>query len=433
MKNDMIHNELAAVEPAGRTRSTRRRWVVLGAVVAIAAAGGGWALTHKTVKKDDPAGPKKAEVMELSPSDSVLIASNELRLALPVSGSLMALNQATVKSKVAGEVVETPLAEGMRVARGQVVVRLDTADLRARMNTQQATLDDATARLALARKNQESNLALLKQKFISQNAVDTAQNSVEVAEATRKSAAEQLDIARRAVDDAVVRSPIDGIISKRFVQPGEKAAPDMPLFAVVNLKQLILEAQVPASEIPKVTIGQKVDFTVEGFAGRPFTGRVTRINPAAEAGSRAITVYVAVENADGALRSGMFAKGGITLQTAAPLPLLPLAALRQQNGKPMVLKIEDGKVIAQPVRLGLRNDDDGFVQVEEGLAAGSRVIVARLDNVKSGSQVRLPGIAATAPPPTPEATPAATPAIAPAAAPAASPAATPVAAPAAKG
>ncbi|MBC7575466.1 MAG: efflux RND transporter periplasmic adaptor subunit [Herminiimonas sp.] len=425
MKNDLIETELAAAEPAGDTRSTRRRWIIIGAVVAIAAAGGGWALTHKPAKKEDPDAPKKAEVMELSPSDSVLIASRELQVALPVSGSLMALNQATVKSKVAGEVIETPLAEGMRVARGQIVVRLDTADLRARMNTQQATLDDARARLALARKNQESNLTLLKQKFISQNAVDTAQNSVEVAEATQKSAAAQLDIARRAVDDAVVRAPIDGIISKRFVQPGEKAAPDMPLFAIVNLQRLILEAQVPASEIPKVAIGQKVDFTVEGFAGRPFAGRVVRINPAAEAGSRAITVYVAVDNADGALRSGMFAKGGITLQTAAPLPLLPLAALRQQNGKPMVLKVEDGKVVAQPVRLGLRNDDEGFVQVEKGLAAGDRVIVARLDNVKSGSRVRLPGTAATATPSAPAAAPVPDPATA--------PATTPVAAPAAKG
>lgn len=409
----MTLNQLAAGGPSGESamRARRRRWPIVAAVLVLAAgAGGGYLFTHsgssKPAEKPDAAGIKKAEIMELSPNDTAVIESRSLRIALPVSGSLNALSQATVKSKVAGEVMETPFAEGMQVRRGQVVVRLDTADLRARMATQQATLDDARARLALARKNQDNNLALLKQKFISQNAVDTAQNSVEVAEATVKSALSQLDIARRAVDDATVRAPIDGIISKRMVQPGEKAAPDMPMFSIVSLRQMVLEAQVPASEIPRIATGQQVDFTVEGFAGRPFSGKVVRINPAADAGSRAITVYVAVDNNDGALKSGMFAKGGITLQIAAPLPLLPLSALRQQNGAPMVLRIEGDRVVAQPVRLGLRNDDEGMVQIADGLAAGSRVIVARLDNVRNGSRIRLPRAAAGVVSPAPAASPA---------------------------
>ncbi|MBC7513590.1 MAG: efflux RND transporter periplasmic adaptor subunit [Herminiimonas sp.] len=350
-------------------------------------------LTHPsaTTKTPDLAAQKKATVMELSAGDTVLIEARELRIVLPVSGSLTALRQATVKSKVAADVRETPLAEGMPVARGQIVVRLDGADLAARLATQQAAQDDAKARLALARKNRENNLALLQQKFISQNAVDTAQNSVELAEAAVKSAASQLDIARRAIDDAVVRSPIDGIISKRFVQAGEKASPDMPLFSVVSLKEMVLEAQVPASEIPKVSVGQSVGFTVEGFGNTTFAGRVARINPAAEAGSRAITVYVAVDNPNGMLKSGMFAKGGITLQQAPPLPLLPMAALRNLNGKPAVYMLQGRTIVAQPVTPGLRNEDEGQVQITAGLAPGSRVLIVPLDNVKVGGTVRLPG------------------------------------------
>ena len=410
MKNDMPLDQLALPSKTGR----HRRWLLIGAVVVllIAGAGGAWMATQGGKKKPDAAAAKKADVLELAPSDTMVVDARELKIILPISGSLAALNQATVKSKVAAEVRETPLAEGMRVTRGQVVVQLDAADLRARLMTQQAAQDDARARLALARKNQENNLALLKQKFISQNAVDTAANSVELAEATLKSAESQLDIARRAVNDAVVRSPIDGIISKRYVQPGEKASPDMPLFAVVNLQQLILEAAVPASLIPKVAPGQQVGFGVEGFGNRAFTGRVARINPAAESGSRAIMVYIAVDNSDGALKSGMFAKGGITLEKAAPQPLVPTTALRQQNGAPMVLRIEGRKIVAQPVTLGLRNDDEGLVQVVSGLPAGSRVVVVRLDNVKNGSEIRLPGDVVKVPTPVPapvSATPPATP------------------------
>lgn len=389
MKNDITLDQLATPRNTGR----RRRWLIIGAgaVLLIASATGAWMATQGGKKKPDASAVKKIEILELAPSDTMVVVARELKIMLPISGSLAALNQATVKSKVAAEVRATPLAEGMPVTRGQVVVQLDAADLGARLMTQQAAQDDAKARLALARKNQENNLALLKRNFISQNVVDTAANSVELAEASLKSAESLLDIARRAVNDAVVRSPIDGIISKRYVQPGEKAAPDMPLFAVVNLQKLILEAAVPASLIPKVAAGQQVGFAVEGFGTRAFTGRVARINPAAESSSRAIMVYIAVDNADGALKSGMFAKGGITLETAAPQPVLPTSALRQLNGAPMVMRIDGRKIVAQPVTLGMRNDDEGLVQIASGLAAGSRVLVVRLDNVKNGSEVRLPG------------------------------------------
>jgi RND family efflux transporter MFP subunit len=366
----------------------------VGGVLLLAIAGGIWMTIHTrnlaAAAIADVKSQKKVDVYELSSSDFARIEARELRLTLPVSGTLNALRQATVKSKVAAEVRETLAQEGVRVQRGQVIVRLDTADLQARLATQQAAQEEARAKLALAQKNHATNQMLLKQKFISQNAFDTAQNSVELAQANAKSADSQLDIARRALDDAVVRAPIDGIISKRFVQPGEKAAPDMPLFSMVDLAQLILEAQVPASEIPRVQVGQEAVFNVDGYQGRNFNGRVTRINPMTEAGTRAMTVYIAVDNVDGALRAGMFAKGGITIEKSAALPLLPLAALRTENDAVVVYKIENNKVTSQAVKLGLRNEDEGFAVAAAGLSQGDRVLVVKLDGVKPGGTVSLP-------------------------------------------
>lgn len=388
MKNDL------PIEHAGRATSpARRRWILSGAVLVIAlgAAGAFFTMRGGEKKHVDEKLAAKVEIMELAPGDVVRIEARDLQVQLPVSGALTALHQATVKSKVAGEVRETPIPEGMQVRRGDIVVRLDGADLKARVGAQQAAVEDARARLALARKNQDNNAALLKQKFISQNAVDTAENSVELALAAVKSANAQLDIARRALDDAVVRSPIDGIVSKRFVQPGEKASPDMPLFAVVDLSQLILEAQVPASEIPRVAIAQSVSFTVDGFGTRSFSGKVSRINPAAETGSRAITVYVAVANADHALKSGMFANGGITLEKTAMVPVLPVGALHEKNGATTVYRVDGGKVVEQPVRVGLRSVDEGLVEVAAGLPIGAQVLAVTLEGVKPGTPIRLPG------------------------------------------
>lgn len=391
-----MKNELQFAQQIHPARRYKRWLKPVAGLLIVVVAGGVWMAMRPintaaaTAAATDTKAAKKADILELAAGDIAAIEARELRVTLPVSGTLAAQSQATVKSKVAAEVRDTPVPEGIKVVRGQVIVRLDTADLQARLLTAQAAQEEANARLALAKKNHDSNLALLQQKYISQNAFDTAQNSVELAQAGLKSAESQLDIARRAMDDAVVRAPIDGIISKRFVQPGEKASPDMPLFAIVNLTQLILEAQVPASEIPRVKAGQEVEFSVEGFQGRKFIGKVARINPAAEAGSRAMTVYIAVDNADGALKGGMFAKGGITLEKSAVMPLLPLVALRSENGADVAYKIEGKKIVAQSVKLGLRNEDEGLVEVASGLAEGDRVLAVKLDGVKPGREIKLP-------------------------------------------
>lgn len=384
----------AQAQPTGR----RRRWKKPAAgLLIVLLAGGGWAFMQKPkastaataqagAGKD---GPPKVDVYELSNGDVSAVQARELRLNLPLSGSLTPHEQATVKSKVSGVVLETTVQEGMNVAAGQVIARLDAADQRARVAQQQAALDEATARLSLARKNNANSQALLKQNYISQNSYDTTQNSVELAQASVKAMAAQLELARIALADSVIRAPLAGVVSKRHLQAGEKAAPDMPMFTIVNLRQLTLEAQVPAAEVPRVKVGQEVRFRVDGYQQRDFAGKVARISPTTEPGSRSMLVYISVDNGDAALRGGMFAKGSITTDRSAPSPLVPIAALRGEQGRQLVWKIEGNKVVAQPVTLGMRNEDEGMVQVTAGLVQGASVIVARLDGVKPGNKVRI--------------------------------------------
>ena len=381
-------------------RNNRWRTPVIGALV-LALGGGAWyamqakkAATPVVAQAKD--GKPKVEVYELSQGDVAAVEARALSVNLPLAGSLAPLAQATVKSEASGVVLESSLREGMPVTRGQVLARLDAADQNARLAQQQAALDEANARLALATKNNLNSQALLKQNFISQNAYDTVQNSVALAQATVKAARAQLDLARNGVNHTVIRAPLSGVISKRHVQPGEKLAPDMPVATIVDLKQLTLEAQVPASEIPRVKVGQQVQFKVDGFEGRTFEGKVARISPTAEMGSRAMMVYVAVNNADSALSAGMFAKGAITTQKSAVMPIVPIAALRTDKGVDVVYKIEGGKVLSQPVRLGLRNDDEGIVEVTDGLAGGAQVLLGKLEGVVPGVKVRLPGAPAGA-------------------------------------
>lgn len=373
-----------------------------GAYVAMQSKGKGPAAPANAAQGGPDKGPPKVDVYELASTDVATIGARELALALPLSGSLIPLTQATVKSKVSGVVLDTSVQEGMNVAAGQVIARLDQADLSARLAQSQAALDEANARLGLARKNSANNQALLKQNYISQSAYDTTQNSVDLAQASVKSAQAQVDIARIALNDTLIRAPLAGVVSKRHVQAGEKVSPDMPVFTIVNLSQLTLEAQVPAAEIPRIKVGQDVQFKVDGYNGRSFTGKVARINPTTEAGSRAMLVYISVANSDGALRGGMFAKGSIITDKSEVLPLVPVVALRDDPkapaGQQHVFIVDAGKVVQRPVKLGMRNDDDGMAAVTEGLAAGERVITAKLDGVKPGQKVKMAGEAAPAAP-----------------------------------
>jgi len=376
------------------TPPRRRTKVVALTLLAVALAGAGaYALTHRAAAPVQAAAAPaaaKETVHELSVRDIARIEARPLAVTLPVTGSLMPLSQATVKSKVSGIVLSTAVQEGMDVKAGQVIAQLDPAEARARVAQQQAVLAEAQARLALARKNMSNSASLLKQNFIAQNAYDTSANAVDLAQAAVDSARAQLDLARIALADTTIHAPLSGVVSKRLAQAGEKLAPDSPVFAIVDLKHLTLDAQVPASDIPRIHVGQDVQFHVDGFDGRNFAGKVARINPATETGSRAMIVYVDVANPDGLLRAGMFAKGTIVTEKSAPHPLLPIGAVRQDNGRDVVYRVDDGKVVVQPVKLGLRNQDAGLVEALDGAAPGMTVLAVPLDGVKPGSKVKLP-------------------------------------------
>jgi RND family efflux transporter MFP subunit len=380
----------------------KRRWrkPAIGLLVVLL-AGGGWAAlrSRPAAAPAAPAGKDapKVEVYELAASDVATVQARELARKLPLSGSLVPLAQATIKSKVSGVVQGTAVQEGMQVAAGQVIARIDAADQRARVAQQQAALNEANARLSLAQKNNANSAALLKQSYISQNAYDTTHNSVELAQAAVDAARAQLELARIALADTAIRAPLSGVVSKRFVQAGDKVSPDTPVFSIVDLRQMTLEASVPASDIPRVQVGQEVLFKVDGLDARSFAGTVARISPTTEPGSRAMIVYAGVDNQGGVLRGGMFAKGGITIEKSASHPLVPLAALRRIGARDVVYLVDGGKVVAQPVELGLRNEDEGLAEVTGGLQAGAVVISAQLEGVKPGAKVKIAGAAAPAP------------------------------------
>ncbi len=354
---------------------------VTAALSALAACGKGDA------KPDDAKAPPPPT--ELAAADVARVESRALSRVLPLSGSLSPVVQAMVKSKVAGELLSVTVREGERVKKGAVLARIDTRNQQAQVDSQRATVEKARADLAMAKLELDNNQRLLDKKFIAQTVVDTSKSAHAAMVAGVKAAEAQARLAEIGLSDAVVRAPIDGIVAQRLVQPGEKISPDAPLLSLVDLSLLELEAQAPASEVPLIKVGQSVRFTVDGFGTRPFEGKVERINPVAEAGSRSLTVYLSVPNPDGSLKGGMFAKGTLVLDANASAPVIPLPAVRSESGLPYVLIVKDGKLVQRNVTLGLKSEEEGLVQVTEGLVDGEQVLVASSSLLKADVRVVL--------------------------------------------
>jgi RND family efflux transporter MFP subunit len=367
-------------------KGSRRRWLIGGVALLVVAGAIGGSVAMRLAKKDaDSKDKDKAVTLQFAPSDLTQVEARPLSRWLPVSGALQPVRQATVKAKVSGDVKQVTVREGETVQAGQVLARIDTTDLDAKLIDRVGALESAKAQLALAEKTRTSNQMLLKQNFISQNAFDNSESSFRVAEGSVKSAEAQVQIARNALKDAVAISPLTGIVAKRHVQPGEKVAFDSPLVTVVDLKDMELQAAVPAVDVPELTIGKPVELVIDGFGDRRFKGRVERINPATEPGTRSILVYVGIPNVDGSLRGGMFATGKIALASSAPVPTLPATAVRTEGGISFVWLLEEGKLSKRVVVMGARDDAAGRVEVRTALPVGAPVLAARMDNLKDGA------------------------------------------------
>jgi RND family efflux transporter MFP subunit len=354
-------------------------------ILAIVAGTTAYYMTRKPASTVSPTAAS-AVPLQLAAVDIATVTPKVLTRVLPLSGSMAPVTQATVKAKVGGEISELVVREGQDVREGDVIARIDTRNLQAQYDRELAAVDKARADLSLATLNRDKNRQLLEQKYISQNTYEQTESAYAGGVASLKLAEAQARVAKVSLDDALVRAPFTGTVAKRMVQSGEKVSSDTSIVTLVDLRQLLLEAAVPAQEIPAVSIGQPVRFKVGGFGQRQFEGQVQRISPMTMEGSRAITVYIAVPNADRALKGGMFAQGELVLNSGEPVLSIPTVAVKYESAVPVVYTLEGDRIQRKQVTIGIQNEDSGLVEVRQGLKAGEHVIVADIGDRKPGSK-----------------------------------------------
>jgi membrane fusion protein, multidrug efflux system len=388
----------------------RRAWWIGGvAVLALAAVAGAYAVSKQAAKKDD----KPADVtLEFTPKEVIAPTLAQMATHIEFSGPLVAPQTATVRAKAGGTLMTLVVAEGSRVQAGQVLATIDGTEMATRMAERVAMVESARAAAVQAERTHANNQRLADQQFISNTALDQSRSALDTAKAQERAARAQADTVRAASRDTRITAPIAGIVAKRHAVAGEKVSAEQNILTIVDLSKLELAGTVGTHEVSLLSPGVAVQVKVEGVAA-PVVGRIARIAPAAEAGTRSIGVMIELPNprrcagppqaeprpprgAGGeadpgltcseALRAGQYALARVEIADAQPRLTVPATALGNAAGQDHVWVIENGVLARRAVTVGRRDERDGRVELLNGVTAGSLVLAARFDNLREGGR-----------------------------------------------
>jgi membrane fusion protein (multidrug efflux system) len=373
--------------------SKRRLWVS-GFIALAVVAGIGLAVVPRLSSSAND-GKKPEVALEFTVAEVVRPAMASMPLLIQFSGPLVAPRTAVVRAKSAGTLLGLRVGEGSRVSAGQLLGEIDLADLQSRVTERSASVESAQAALVEAERQYAANVSLASQNFISPTGLQSSQARLDAARAQLKSAQAQLSTVRLGVKEAALVSPIAGIVGKRHVVPGEKVSAEQQLLTVVDLSSLELAGTVGTHEVSQLKPGQPVQVMVEGSV-QPVTGRIDRIAPAAEAGTRSIGVVVAVDNKQEQFRAGQYAMGKVVLADDVQRLTLPSSAIGSSAGQDQVWVIEGGTLLRRAITTGRRDEGQARVEVLQGLAPNATVLAARFDNLRDGAKAVVASKAASA-------------------------------------
>ncbi len=386
---------------------TRAWWI--GGVAAVTLAGAVGALALSKQKKDD----KPAEVtLEFAPREVATPMLASIATRVEFSGPLVAPQTATVRAKAGGTLLTLTAAEGARVAAGQVLATIDGTEVATRLAERAAMIESARASLTQAERAHANNQRLADQQFISTTALDQSRSALEAARAQERAARAQMDTVRAVSRDTRIVAPISGIVAKRHAVAGEKVTAEQNIVTIVDLSRLELAGTVGTHEVSQLSAGLPVQVKVEGVHA-PVAGKIARIAPAAEPGTRSIGVTIELPNprrcagppqaaaapprgaggtADlGAacqelLRAGQYALAVVELPDPQQRLTVPATALASNAGQDHVWLIENGVLARRAVTLGRRDAREGRVELLRGVKADSQVLAVRFDNLREGAK-----------------------------------------------
>jgi RND family efflux transporter MFP subunit len=402
----------------------------LVAVAAFIAACGG---SKANIRKDETANTPPAAV-DVTTATAI---KRDLPRFFEATGSLAGDQQTDVAPQTSGKVVAVGVDIGSPVRRGQMLVRLDDAELKLRVEQAAAQVQQAKAAvrqaeekiglrpgqafdpnrvaevaaarvaLDLAEKNLRRAEKLIESGDVSRQFYDqqraqrdqlkeqyevalaqARQNyaGVDVARTNVANAEAALSLAKQSLSYVVIPAPMDGFVSERTADLGEYVSPQQKVATIVRTNPLRVRIDIPEQAIPEVRVGQSVSATTSAWPDRNFSGRVARIAPNVTAQSRTLTVEAEIDNSSGALKPGQFATVRILEERAEPAVLVPARAVVTEAGVSRVFVIKNGHAEQRLVQTGQTEGD--LVEIKQGVAADEQVATSNQQQLSDGIAVK---------------------------------------------
>jgi RND family efflux transporter MFP subunit len=326
--------------------------------------------------------------MIVGPENITVVQAQEIRSGPALSGNLEPEVQATVRAEVGGAVLQTHAEQGDRVSAGQALVNIDDSALREAETAAQAAVTNAQNARDIAKRQVDRNETLLKAGAIAERDLELVRNQYTQADAQLANAKAQLANAQKQLSKATVAAPFTGSVSVRQVSAGDIVQPGTALYTIVNPSTMRLEASVPADQLSAIHIGSPVDFTVNGYPNRQFTGHVTRINPIADPTTRQVRIIVSLPNSSGVLVGGLFADGHAASEVRKA-PVVPVSAVDERGLKPFVMLLKNGVVQKAEVELGIRDAATEIVEVRSGVQPGDTLLLGAARGISEKTPVKV--------------------------------------------
>ncbi len=370
---------------------TKRNTLILAVSAAVLLAGGAFAWSSSRSAAQQAAADKARPAersLELIAAELHTIKSRGLIDTVRFTGTTQPIDQTVVKARVAGRLAEVLVREGDKVTKDQVLARFETSELQSKVNERQSALDAARADARWTARDRADKETLASRNIVSQSAADQARSASENKASMVAVAEAQLEVARKNLLDTVVLAPFDGVVGERIANQGESLPIDGKILALLDTSHVEIAAQMPAADVVRLRVGQAAVATLEGFGDKSFAGKITRISPTAQAGSRSIPVYVEILDKNEGLRGGLFGMGTVTVMEKAHALAVPSAAMRKAAEGEFVLAIENDTLVRKPVG-AIRTWSRGELVEIKGLAEGMQIVAAPLPGLKAGQKVKI--------------------------------------------
>lgn len=338
-----------------------------------------------------PPGGPEAEILPV-PVRTFKASRIEFKDILPTLGTIRGQVEVDLKFEVSGVVKTIDFREGDLVSQDQVLAALDDRDAALRLEYAQSKRSAAEAQLRLAEKKYEINEKLFELGAIIRAKLEESELEKGVAEAQLDTSEKEVALAEAELSKTTLEAPIEGVMGTREVEVGELVSMNPPtvVATLMDVGTVFVELGIIERDIERIRLGQKVKVSVDSLPNASFDGTIDNLAPLIEGKSRTLTAKVRVENAQGQLLPGMFARAEVAVFEKPDALVVPTSSLKDTDGDgkfESVFVVEGDAAKLKAITLGYLTTD--YAEVTEGLSEGDLVVSEARGPLTDGSKVTL--------------------------------------------